>query len=252
MAGPVAQGRAPLARLQRLTAWAGRSAASLVLATVLAPTSGWAGAWLPAPGTTQTILTFATTRDSDGHQGTAAELYGERGIDAHWALVLEPAMQDIGATPVGQERLTAFRRLIGKSGGWVASAQAGLIDGPRPDATRAGRPRTFTGAEARLLVGRGFDNGVWLDLEAGRRSCGAATATRWEAALGRADANGHRDIVKAFGEDSACGRARSRVQVSHVHALTPTIGIEFGWRATLRSPDAWGEQGLVIGLWRRY
>lgn len=203
---------------------------------------------MPAPGDTQTILTFALTRDTLGRNDNAAELYGERGLGDGWALVLEPSMGALGPQPVGQERLTALRRKLYAGHGWAVSAQGGVVDGPRHER----RGSSFVGTEVRLLVGKGFANGMWLDAGAGSRSCGAARAARWEVAGGRTGARGGRTIIKAFGEDSACGRARTRAQISHVAPLSETVGLEIGWRATLDSPDGWGGQGLVIGLWRRY
>jgi hypothetical protein len=227
VARPLAKSCASIARLQHLTL------AAMFVAVL--PGAATAGAWVPAPGTTQTILTIAVTQDTLGRADTGAELYGERGLSSGWALVLEPSMGELGAQPVGQERLTALRRSLYSGHGWAVSAQAGVVDGPTNDGRRGS---SFVGTEARLMVGKGFNNGIWFDAGAGSRSCGAGSALRWEAALGRTD--------------SACGRSRTRTQISYVFAMTERIGIEFGWRATVDSPDGWGGQGAVIGLWRRY
>jgi hypothetical protein len=206
-----------------------------------------AGAWVPADNRQQVITTLSLADTSDAGSQPAVEVYAEQGLGNGVALVTVATVRGQDDHPSGGERLTALRVALPAPDGWALSAQFGLVDGPRLD--RAG---DFVALEQRIALGHGWSSGTWFDASYAVRDCDGATSTRWDAAIGHRLGNGDQVIAKTFGENSVCGQARERLQISYVRHLTDGIGVELGWRETTSGPDAWGSHGVVVSLWRRF
>jgi hypothetical protein len=207
----------------------------------------WAGAWVPGSNQQQVIATASLAQASDVGDAAALEIYAEHGLGHGLALVTVAGVGTEDAHAAGQERLTAIRFELPAPHGWAISGQFGYVEGPRPF-----EMGDFTAIEQRIAIGRGWNNGTWFDASYAVRDCDGNNAARWDAAVGHRFGNGDQIIAKTFGEDSVCGIARDRVQVSYVREVTEALSIEVGWRETLSSYDGWGSRGVVVGLWRRF
>jgi hypothetical protein len=212
-----------------------------------APEAVRAGAWVPGQDRSQTIATASLATASDAGSQPAIELYAEQGLGQGLALVVVAGVQARDGHVAGGERLTAIRFELPAPSGWALSGQLGFVEGPRLD-----RPGDFTALEQRIGLGHGWRNGTWFDASYAIRDCDGATAARWDAAVGHRFGNGDQVIAKTFGEDSVCGIARDRLQVSYVRQVNEHLGLELGWRETLSSRDGWASRGIVLGLWRQF
>lgn len=206
-----------------------------------------AGAWVPPAGTQQTIATASLGSESGSGAQPAIEFYAEQGLIDGVALVIVAGMHGQDGLATGDERLTALRFDLPLLEGWNSSTQIGWVEGPMRDAEG-----DFTAIESRFAIGRGWNNGVWIDGSYAVRECEGTVSARWDAAVGYRLSNGDRVIGKMFGEDAVCGLARDRAQVSYVRNLGSGLGLEFGWRETISSRDGWDSHGVVIGIWRRF
>jgi hypothetical protein len=218
----------------------------LLCVLFLDPAAVWAGAWTPQPGAGTTISNIALTRDNARGSGQAIELYSELGIGPDLAFVVAPSMAINGTVASNDEVLVAIRKRLIEAKGWAISSQFGYFEGPGLEDDKRG-----TGFESRIALGRGFNQGGWVDLESALRTCGETQGMRWEATIGHPLGTGIA-ILKGFGEDSGCAKPRARFQASYVFPLSSTLGIELGWRETFESKDDWKERAVVIGLWRSF
>jgi hypothetical protein len=218
-----------------------------LLVCVTSASPALAGAWVPQTSQQQVISTLSLADTSDSGSQPSLELYAEQGLGHGVALVSVATMRAQDDHPAGGERLTALRVALPAPEGWALSAQFGLVEGPRLDAMG-----DFVALEQRIAVGHGWSWGTWFDASYAIRDCDGATSTRWDAAIGHRFGNGDQVIAKSFGENSVCGIARDRVQISYVRQLRPGVGVELGWRETLSSHDGWGSRGVVASLWRSF
>ena len=208
----------------------------------------------------------------------AVELYHERGLADGVALVLAPSAGVPGGErgPVGTgagtgpyEQMIALRLRLPAPGPWQASAQLALVNSTGLVDEVPGDVR-FTAFEPRLALGRGFEDGWWVDGSVALRGCpgldGWSRVTRWGLAGGRNRPDGSGFIVKAFGTDTDCGEAALGWQASWLVPVGGATTLELGWRgssgassvlpasagAPMRMVEGPAQAGPMIAIWTRY
>lgn len=237
MARAFAEGRAPITRFQYLSA---------LLVIIIIGRAGLAhsGAWTPAKGRVNAIVSTSISQTPVDPRATTTDLYYERGLGGGWALVLAPSFSDQDNVFARNEAQISIRRKLYEADGWALSAQAGAYIWKESAEAEAS-----TGTEYRLALGRSFGSGGWVNVEAASRQCGGNAGPRWEGAIGHRVRQYDRAIVKVFGDGEGCAANISRVQASYVYGFNDKIGIELGWRETLPNVGNWNEKGVVLGLW---
>lgn len=241
-----------------------------------------ADAWLPAPQTAQTIVTIAPHPGGGTRApgSLAVELYHERALADGVALVLAPSAGvpgddrvPAGAGPASDagpyEQMIALRLRLPAPGPWQASAQLAVVNSTGLSADVPGDVR-FTAFEPRLALGRGFEDGWWVDGSVALRGCpglaGWSEVTRWGLAGGRNSPDGSGFIIKAFGTETDCGEAALGWQASWLVPLGAVTTVELGWRGSSgatsvlpgnasqdrRLAEGPPQSGPMIAIWTRY
>lgn len=214
---------------------------------VLFPSFSWAGAWLPRAGSTQLIANSYLTTESDSPLRGDLEFYAEHGVTNKAALVLQATVSDFHTKNIGGNIVASVRIPFRTIRNWESSLQFGAI-GAKSD-----KFRDFdTGVEARIALGRGFDNGLWVDGELGVRNFRNVNLSFWEAAIGKRFDSGDLIILKGFGDNYLTSVFKTKTQVSYVHNFTDEWSIEVGWRLDFKSYNDAPAQGAIIGLWYRF
>lgn len=131
---------------------------------VLAPGPAGADAWLPAPHTSQTIVTVAPHPGGGMREpgALAVELYHERALADGVDLILAPSAGVPGETTGPYEQMIAVRLRLPAPGPWHGAAQLAVVNSTGLLAETPGDVR-LTSVEPRLAVGRGFEGDWWVD-----------------------------------------------------------------------------------------
>lgn len=215
---------------------------------ILFPGISNASAWLVEPKKSNLIITNYVENSNLEIQNNSLEIYYEYGIFNNLSLIVEQAISFEKNYYNFDEGFTALKFGILKSEHWVSSLQLGLI-GDFSSFNDIGE----IGFESKILVGRGFDNGTWVNLEFARRNCDDNGSNRFEATIGKNLKNNDKIIFKNFSENDACAAQIKRSQFSYVKNFGDKISIEIGARINYSnkfSDDI--NTGFILGLWKSF
>ncbi|KAF0186290.1 MAG: hypothetical protein FD163_958 [Hyphomonadaceae bacterium] len=214
---------------------------------VLCPNFAIAGAWLPKAGSTQIIANSYVTTKSDAPLNGDLEIYAEHGVSNNTAFVLQATVSDFYSGNLGGNIVGSIRIPVRTIRNWQSSLQFGVI-GAKSD-----RFRDFdSGVEARLSLGRSFENGIWVDGEFGLRNFRNINLSFWEAAIGKRLDNNDMVILKGFGDNYLTSVFKTKTQLSYVHNFNSEWAFELGWRLDFKSYHDAPAQGVVIGIWHQF
>jgi hypothetical protein len=212
----------------------------------LAPRFANASAWLPKARTTQIIANSYLTTKDDAPLNGDLEIYAEHGVTDNIALVLQATVSDFYSGNIGGNIVGSVRIPVTTLRNWESSLQFGGI------AAKSDRFRDLdTGVEARVSLGRGFENGMWVDGVFGLRNFRNVNLSFWEAAIGKRLNNNDLIILKGFGDSYLTSVSKTKAQLSYVHNFNAEWAFEIGWRLDAKSYNDAPAQGVVIGLWHQ-
>ena len=235
----------------RIFEW--RSCSSRVAAVLLfflflsLPQNANCGAWLPEPNNSNLIVSNYLKLSDSQYEQNAYEIYYERGIFKNTAFVFEQSITQIDERANLDEAMFALRFSAFKTDNWVGSMQLGAIGN-----LSKLKDISKIGYEARAMIGRGFNSGTWVNMEYATRNCQGLNSNRWEATIGQSFENDDKLILKAFGENDACGAQISRAQASYVKDFNGKFSIELGARFGIKQNEEKTSNGLIFGIWKKF
>jgi hypothetical protein len=244
----------------------------------------FAGAWTLPEGTGQIVTTFAASQATESFGGDwslrgtprytkiEAEPLIEYGASDRLTIMLGPGFQHVDiATPVGASRTGLGYSEIGARYGfwqdndWVLSGQTLLRI---PGTSDRGNPAAigYTGVEIdmRALAGKSFSvagKPAFVDLEVAQRfrgdgapdefradfTFGVRPADRWLLLLQNFNV-----VSEGAGPPVFPSYNYHKLQMSAVYELTPQWAVQLGGFTTFAGRNALQENGLVLGLWRKF
>lgn len=211
------------------------------------PKFAFAGAWLPQKGDLQIITNSYVTTSSDAPIKGDFEIYSEYGLNSKLAIITQATISDFHSSNFGGNAAISLRMPIFKYQNWISSTQIGAI------VTKSDKFRDIeNGYEARISIGRGYDNGIWLDGEIGARYIQNQDLIFWEYSIGKKFKNDDLLILKGFNDDYLTSVSKSKIQLSYVHNFANDWALEIGWRQDFLSYNDEPARGVVIGLWRNF
>lgn len=215
--------------------------------SAFAPNNASASAWLPKAGNTQIITNSYLTTKDDAPLNGDLEIYAEHGVTDKIALVLQATVSDFYGGNIGGNIVASVRIPFRTLQNWESSLQIGAI------AAKSDKFRDLdTGVEARFSLGRGFENGMWVDGEFGLRNFRNVNLNFWEAAIGKKLNNDDLIILKGFGDNYLTSVFKTKTQLSYVHNFNDEWAFEIGWRLDFKSYHDAPAHGALIGLWHRF
>lgn len=259
----------------------GRAKSILAIALLMAPVPALAGAWTMDMDTGQLIVSGTVSQGSrafDASRNTAAtpryskvevQSLFEYGLSDRFTLMIAPGYQhvDIAApSSVSRNGLgysdfgARYRFLEGDS--WVASAQV-LMRAPGTDQYYNAAAIGYTDPEMdmRALFGTSFTVGglaSFIDLQVAQRFRygDPPNEFRFDATFGIRPAPQWLLLLQSFNVISEGGGTNvlypsydySKIQLSAVYDLTPTLSLQVGVFSTVIGRNALQENGLITGL----
>lgn len=208
----------------------------------------FAGAWNIAPQTTNLIVSNYSDISNNEFNSSALEVFYERGTNKNISFIFEQSLSYDNDEFNINEGLLAIKYGIDFKNNWVGAIQFGLI-------SEFENLQNFNeiGIESRILLGRGFNNGNWLNLEFASRNCNGYFSNKWEATLGHNFKNHDKLIFKNFGENDACNEKINRTQISYVKTINKTTNFELGTRINYETNISNNiSAGIIIGIWKSF
>lgn len=236
------------------------------------------------PGEGQAIATVTvdvadTAFDAQGEESVSADflkreiaLFLEHGLTRAWTLVARPAYQQVSiGRESAEEEETGFaafeigaRRVLFNRDAFVASAQMlAILPGEGENVLDAPLGAGGGGAEARLLVGRGFDGwgeGGFIEAQTGYRWRAGEDAdeARLDLTVGWRPSRRWTGLLQGFSAWSMAEPTalrpydHHRVQLSAVRRINERWSFQIGGFRTVAGRNVIAEQAGFISLWRRY
>ena len=255
-----------------------------VLGILCVPSAAWAGAWTLPEGTGQWLATVTAATSSsyftdNGLAPTPRYNKYELGVLIEYGLtdrltgILNPGLQHIDiAPPTSAERTglgyTEFGARYGfiEDPTWVVSGQATLrIPGAYQTANPAAIGYTDVEADIRALLGHNFtiwDRYGFFDVEVAERirtdgypsefhadaTIGIKIFPRWLLLMQSFNVISEGSGISIFGGSYDY----EKLQLSAVYSLTDVWSLQFGGYTTYAGRNALQENGVLLGVWRRF
>jgi hypothetical protein len=254
------------------------------LGLLSAPSAALAAAWTLPQGTGQWLATLDASTSThyfeDGgllstprYNKVELQALIEYGLTDRLTAIVNPGLQHIDiAAPTSAERsglgYSEFgaRYAFVENPDWVLSGQAtARLPGTADTSNPAAIGYTDVESDIRALVGHNFRLGgkpAFFDLEAAERvrTAGAPSEFRCDATLGMQVlprwlllAQSFNVISEGAGSPIYGGSYEYyKLQLSAVYALTPNWSLQGGGFTTYAGRNALQENGLIVGVWRRF
>jgi hypothetical protein len=254
------------------------------LGVMMAPTTVWAAAWTLPQGSGQVLatVTASTSTSAFTNSGnlTSVPRYDkvdgdallEYGLTDQLTLMLQSGLQHVDiASPVDAARTgldyTDFgaRYRFFEADGWVLSGQA-LLQLPGTTNQRNSAAIGYTDVEAdfRMLLGKGFSIGAlpaFIDLEVAQRQRGDGAPDEFHAdgtfgvqVLPRwlILAQSFNVVSEGAGNPVFGKYDYFKFQLSAVYSVTSDWAVQGGAFTTYAGSNALQENGIVLGVWRKF
>jgi hypothetical protein len=209
----------------------------------LTPAPANAGAWLAPEGGQQIWTGVAGARDEVFFfEGSG---YLEQPFARRMSIVVAPWYEQNYDTMDGwrAEAVVGVKHVLFRDDDIVLAAQVGALwtSDVSPECSEAG-------GEFRVLGGRSFENGAFLNVEAATRATGGGCASeRVDVTAGSRLGGNWLALGQVFVDAPHQGEETIRAQVSLVRLFDNGGGVQFGLRTRVDGGSE--EAALVIGLW---
>jgi hypothetical protein len=256
----------------------------LAFGVLIAPTTALAAAWTLPQGSGQVLGTVTASSSTSAFNGSGslfsvprynkidADALLEYGLTDQLTLMLQSGLQHVDiAAPVDAARTgldyTEFgaRYRVFQADGWVLSGQA-LLELPGTTNQRNAAAIGYTDVEAdfRLLLGKGFNIGdlpAFVDFEVAQRQRGDGAPDEFHADGTFGVQVLPRWLILAQSFNVVSEGAGSPVfgkydyfkfQLSAVYSVTADWAVQGGAFTTYAGSNALQENGVVLGVWRKF
>ena len=204
-----------------------------------------AGAWGKQRGEIEIIIDSFVLDNSEITDKGAFELYSENGLGRGFSFVNEANVQLQAEKALSTLSVHSFKYARGFKDNWSAGIMLG-VDAKIADIETE---TLELGPTARIMLGRGFKNGIWINGEIGARNRNEETSYFGELGLGKRFTNRDLLIVKYMTEGGYLSNFGSNVQISYVKAINRNWKLDFGYRKAIGNNGRTRNSGFVVGVW---
>lgn len=216
-----------------------------VLCVFCLPTNSQAGAWGKAKGEMELILEGFVLSESETTDKGALEIYSENGLGGGISFVNEVNLQFEEQRTLSTISAHSVKYARSLYDNWSAGVMLGIdlkiTDFEDQIAT--------LGPTARLLLGRGFERGYWINSEIGVRERDDEASYFGEVAVGKRFKNNDLLIAKYITEGGYLSNFGSNIQISYAKTLSENWKIDFGYREAIGNNSRPKSSGFLVGIW---
>ncbi len=207
--------------------------------------AAFAGAWGKNQGEFEIIIEGFALSQSETTDRGAVEIYSERGFGRGLSIVSEANIQLEEDRTVSTISAHSIKYARPFNGNWSVAAMLGAD----LKITDIDAQTVQLGPTARVMLGRGFSNGAWVNGEIGARERDEGISYFGEFGVGKRFKNNDLIMLKYITEGGYLSNFGSNLQISYAKSITKNWKIDFGYRESVGNNSRLRNSGFLFGIW---